>query len=147
MSVDFLIGMTIFAGIFFFVFQFTSAAVAPYVTTSEGVPTKTQRVADHLYFDNLEGEKKGQLNLTYLEDNKGNIGQVMDDLGVGDDRYGMNITVSKVGSDGYELGIGESPPDAGASVSRTTRVGLVIDDGGVSGINQGDRVFVRVRVW
>ncbi|MFW5929253.1 MAG: DUF7287 family protein [Halobacteriota archaeon] len=141
MSIDFLIGMTLFAAVFFFVFNFASASIVPFSTTSEEVPTKTQKVADTLYYEQLEGGD-ARLNLTYLEDNEDDIDQVMDDLGVDDDRYGLNVTVEK--SDGgpgrLELtdgGDDVTPPDAGSSVSQTVRVGTV----------EGETVLVRVRIW
>lgn len=152
MSVDFLIGMVLFAGVFFFVFQFSSAAVAPFVFTSEEVPTMTQSAADNLYFNELTDGERGMLNLTYLAQNDDNIQGIQDDLGVGQDRYGINITVSEMSSDDVDFAVSDSgstnsPPDTGASVSRTTRFGEVADDGGLTEFEEGDKVLIRVRVW
>lgn len=146
MSIDFLIGMTLFAGVFFFVFQFTTSAIAPFVSSSDEVPTKVQKAADNIYFDEIGGDEKGELNLTYLEDNKDDIEQIQDDLAVDDDRYGMNITVTELGDDNPELSAGDSPPDAGVSISRTTRFGVVADDGG-SSLDVGDKVLIEVKLW
>lgn len=153
MSVDFLLGMVIFAGVFFFIFQFSAAAVSPFVFTSEEVPTKTQSVADNLYFDKLSDGEKGMLNLTYLEENNESIQQLEADLGVERPRHGMNVTVSEIDSDDPpdfavdDDGSTNSPPEVGASVSRTVRYGQVADDGGIDEFEEGDKVFVRVRVW
>ncbi|MFP4632302.1 MAG: hypothetical protein ACLFMT_02565 [Halobacteriales archaeon] len=150
MSIDFLIGMTLFAAVFFFVFSFASSSIVPFSTTSEEVPTKTQKVADTLYYEELDGDG-AELNLTYLKDNEDDVQQMMDDLGVDDDRYGLNVTVEKSdGVGGLEVtdgGDDVTPPDAGSSVSQTVRVGTVEDPAGITALDEGDTVIVRVRVW
>lgn len=142
-SIDFLIGMTLFAGVFFFVFQFTSAAVAPFVFTSEELPTKTQKVTDNLYFNELTEGDRGELDMSYLESN--DIDAVKGDLGVTEERYGMNITATRIGGDDPDVSVGNRPPDSGASVSRTVRFGTA--SVGTAEFDKGDKVLLRVRVW
>lgn len=140
MSIDFLIGMTLFASIFFIVFQFMGAAVSPFTGTGEEVSVKTQKVADGLQ-NEIQGERKGEIDLEYLKDNEDDIEQIMSDMGVDERRYGMNITVKDLDGnvhDGLQVG-NRVPSGVNSATSRTTRYGYIP--------NEDKKVIIRVRMW
>lgn len=74
-SIDFLIGIVVFAGIILFAFQFVGSTAAPFVSpqTTEQKTTKVHTVGDRLYYDKLSVEGSDSLNLSYFANSTGDI--------------------------------------------------------------------------
>ncbi|MDZ7687358.1 MAG: hypothetical protein U5J64_01320 [Halobacteriales archaeon] len=162
MSVDFLIGILVFAGIIFFAFQFVGSTAAPFITaqTADQKVTKVHTVGDRLYHDklNTSGGPAGEFDLEYFYDGTDpkNESQLAVELGLvtgatdpGEvanmtDRYEMSVEVrdtdgNLVSLHGEPIDIGESPPSIGGAGARAERVGY--------STNHGETVIIDVEVW
>ena len=169
MSVDFLIGMLIFAGVLLFTFQFLTGSILPYTQNTDGTTATVERVGDSLYYDRLADGEKGLVNLSYLYDKTDNElkteSELLTDLGVDKDRHGINVTVwNETGISGSEIvrinesglvdtggmgdgepaRIGGPPPDAGAGINVATRIGYVSEP---AGDIKPMTVVIEVRMW
>ncbi len=140
MSIDFLIGISVFVTIAFFAFQFVSASVSPYQLSSQEKIVTSHKIADSLVYDQdkLGTGEPGQLNLSYLNNN--DVDAVRDDLGL-EPRYFMNLTVEHVNESEYyqDMTFGPDSPTGGVSVTRAARTGV--------DVRTGDKVVIKVRVW
>jgi hypothetical protein len=153
-SIDFLIGMLIFAGIIFFAFQFVGSTAAPFIssqTTGEKV-TKVHTVGDRLYYDKLATDREGKLNLSYFQNSTGGIKKeevLAVDLGLVNgttdpdvaanttDRYKMGVKVTNVTGDTVKIGgepieIGGNSPGVGGAEAKAKRVGYTETNGTVA---------------
>ena len=160
-SVDFLIGILIFAGIIFFAFQFVGSTAAPFTTsqTSDQKVTKVHTVGDRLYHDKLSTGREGELDLEYFYDENntlksevelavelGLVAGINDPSNVTDitDRYRMSIRVTDtdgnlVSLHGEDISVGGSAPEVGGAAARATRVGYSRE--------HGETVVIDVEVW
>ena len=154
-SIDFLIGMLVFAGIIFFAFQFVGSTAAPFIssqTTGEKV-TKVHTVGDRLYYDKLATDREGKLNLSYFQNSTGGIKteeEVAVELGLVNgtddpdvaanitDRYEISVEVTEaatdnfVSIDGDPIDIGEGSPVLGGAEAKAKRVGYTETNGTVA---------------
>lgn len=159
-SIDFLIGILVFAGIIFFAIQFVGSTAAPFITsqtTSEKV-TKVHSVGDRLYHDKLATDREGKLNLSYFHNGTGikPEPQLAVELGLVNgttdpsraanitDRYEMSVKVTNattgdlVSVKGEEIDIGGSSPEIGGAGARAKRVGYTDTNGTVT---------IELEVW
>lgn len=164
MSIDFLVGMTVFAGALFFVFQFMSGTILPFATSADETAVTVERTGDKVYYDRLTTEEKGVIdNITYFWDSGDVVSEdyILNDVGLDPDKHGLNITVvteeinseevveinesglTSTGSNREELKVGDPPPDGGTSVTRASRVGYVTETGG----ENPETVVVKLRMW
>lgn len=162
MSIDFLIGILIFAGVIFFAVQFVGSSAAPFIssqTTGEKV-TKVHTVGDRLYYDKLATDTEGKLNLSYFQNSTGGIKteeELAAELGLVNgttdpdevanitDRYEMSVEVINatkkdiVKLDGTkEIDIGEGSPGIGGAGAKAKRVGYTETNGTVA---------IELEVW
>lgn len=165
MSIDFLIGIVIFVGALFFVFQFMSGTVLPFTQGANEKTVTVDRVSDSLYYDKMGTDEKGVIDLRYLyNESEGEVvseENVLRDMNVDTLRHSLNITVVRedgVGDDNVEVveinekgltnvgepaQIGSSPPPGG-SVNKATRVGYVRE---TAPGTDPETVVVRIRMW
>ena len=158
-SVDFLIGILVFAGILFFAFQFVGSTAAPFTTsqTTDEKVTKVHNVGDRLYHDKLSTEREGKLNLSYFDDN-GDLKteeQLAIELGLVTgttdpdevqnitDRYRLSVEVfdtdgGTVSLNGDDIRIPADKPDRRGGVARAERVGYTEEYG---------TVVIELEVW
>jgi len=149
-SIDFLIGILVFAGILFFALQFIGSTAAPFIssqTTDEKV-TKVHNVGDRLYYDKLanDASREGELDLEYFGNTTGtgvkNETALSENLGLGQ-RYNMSLRVTDIDGDPVELNsepieVGESSPGIGGAGAKATRVGHTATNG---------TVVIDLEVW
>jgi hypothetical protein len=154
MGVDFLIGMLVFAGVLFFVFQFMTSTVLPFVDYSGDNTVSVHGVGDQLYHstERLSAGERGVVNLSYFKNTSNPSGleneeALKNKLGLNDEDS-LNITVRVHDPDGpddfaeingEDVAIGDAPPNVGASVARATRVGYREDE--------NETVIMDVGVW
>ena len=151
-SIDFLIGIVIFASIIFFAFQFVGSTAAPFISsqTSDQKVTKAHAVGDRLYHDILatEGGRVGKLNLSYFANSTDtgikNESVVSDDVGLSQ-QYNLSIEVTKPNGDPVKLNGtnitvngNASAPEIGGAGARVTRVGHT---------ETNDTVVIDLEVW
>lgn len=145
MSVDFLIGMVVFGASIAFVFQFMTASIAPFALSPDEKVVTSHKVSDSLVYssENLGTGEKGVVDIG----SKTNFDNTLDGIKAESltDTQFLNVTVegvkekSFVTIGGDELTYGRSIPDAGASISRSTR--LVYDQ------ETEQKVVIKTRVW
>ena len=154
MSVDFLLGMVVFAGLVMFVFQFMSATILPFADTANDNTAKVHNIGNELYYDRLYEGENGVVNLSYFEGAGGlkDEESLKKEFNLNDTRLGasksLNITVYENNPDGTDdiaelngekIAIGETVPEKGASVARSTRIGYREAD--------NSTVIIRVGLW
>ena len=159
-SIDFLIGILIFAGIIFFAIQFVGSTAAPFISsqTSGEKVTKVHSVGDRLYHDKLATEREGKLNLSYFQNSTGGIkneSELAVELGLvngttepGDvsnitERYEMSVKVTNATGDlvslnGSDINIGGNSPVIGGAGAKAKRVGYTETNGTVA---------INLEVW
>lgn len=165
MSIDFLIGIVIFIGALFFVFQFMSGTILPFAEGANEKTVTVDKVSDSLYYDKMGTDEKGVIDLRYLyNESRGEVvseEKILKDMNVDTLRHSLNITVVKedgVGDDdvevvginengladlGDEARIGSNIPTTG-SVNKATRVGYVRE---TAPGTDPETVVVRIRMW
>ena len=151
-SIDFLIGILIFAGVIFFAVQFVGSSAAPFIssqTTGEKV-TKVHTVGDRLYYDKLDTDTEGKLDLSYFDNGTGikTPEELAADLGLNiTDRYEMSVEVVNATTDatddtvklnGDPIDIGEGSPGIGGAGAKAKRVGYTESNGTVA---------IELEVW
>jgi len=141
-SIDFLVGIVVFAGIILFAFQFVSSTAAPFVSpqTADQKTTKVHTVGDRLYYDKLAADGDS-LNLSYFSNSTDTgvknesvlaleLGLVpgadsVSDVNNASSRRELRVEVTKPGGDPVALN-GENITIGSQSVTptaRATRVG------------------------
>lgn len=159
-SIDFLIGILIFAGVIFFAVQFVGSSAAPFIssqTTGEKV-TKVHTVGDRLYYDKLATDTEGKLNLSYFYNGTGiktepelaaELGLVNgttdpDEVANITDRYEMSVKVTNATTEnivtlnGGKINVGEGSPGIGGAGAKAKRVGYTESNGTVA---------IELEVW
>ena len=159
-SIDFLIGILIFAGVIFFAVQFVGSSAAPFIssqTTGEKV-TKVHTVGDRLYYDKLATDTEGKLNLSYFYNGTGikteqelaaELGLVNgttdpDEVANITDRYEMSVKVKNATTEnivtlkGGKIDVGEGSPGIGGAGAKAKRVGYTESNGTVA---------IELEVW
>ncbi len=142
-SIDFLVGIVVFAGIILFAFQFVSSTAAPFVSpqTADQKATEAHTVGDRLYYDKLSVEGSDSLNLSYFANSTDtgvkNETKLASELGLvpgadsvsdvrnASSRRELTVSVTKPGGDpvrlnGEDVTIGN---ESIAPTARATRVG------------------------
>lgn len=160
-SIDFLVGIVVFAGIILFAFQFVGSTAAPFVSpqTTDQKTTKVHTVGDRLYYDKLASDRPDSLNLSYFSNSTGTgvknesvlafeLGLVpgadsVSDVENATNRLEMRVEVTKPGGspvalNGENITIGDKP--TGAPAARATRVGYTSSE-------TNGTVVIDVEVW
>jgi len=143
MSIDFLIGMTIFAGVFVLVLQFAMSSVFPFADGGEENTVVTQKVSENLVSDErwISTGKRGEVNTSDIE-NDNNPFDSQDSMR---DAFGMrdinriNITVTNLNRTDQFASSGPTVTDTTATVSTYDRIAYDTDN--------DEKVRIRVRVW
>jgi len=159
MSVDFLIGILVFAGILFFAFQFVGSTAAPFINsqTSDQKVTKVHTVGDRLYHQNLSTGREGELDLEYFYNGTSlkNESDLAVELGLVTgttdpsvaanmtNRYRLSVEVrdtdgNLVSLHGKPIDIGKGSPSLGGAGAKATRVGHTKTNG---------TVVIDLEVW
>jgi hypothetical protein len=160
-SIDFLIGIVIFAGIILFAFQFVGSTAAPFLSpqTADQKATEVHTVGDTLYYDKLAVEGSDSLDLSYFANSTdtgvknetvlaSELGLVPGADSVSDvknassrgERRELSVEVTKPGGDPVRLN-GENITVGDQSIAptaRATRVGYTETNG---------TVVIDVEVW
>lgn len=154
MSIDFLIGMLVFAGVVLFVFQFMTTTILPFSEATGDKTVKVHSVGDKLYYDTerLSTGEHGKVDMTYFKDGLTDLkseSQLKNELAIDDETSSLNITVfvhnesgpndvAKLSGAG-NITIGPSTPESGASVARATRIGYWE--------KKAEKVIINIRMW
>jgi len=160
-SIDFLIGIVIFAGIILFAFQFVGSTAAPFLSpqTADQKATEVHTVGDRLYYDKLSVEGSDSLDLSYFANDTFGTGTgiknetvLASELGLvpgadsvsdvrnASSRKELSVEVTKPGGDpvrlnGENITVGDQEI---APTARATRVGYTETNG---------TVVIDVEVW
>ncbi|GFO97788.1 hypothetical protein ig2599ANME_1998 [groundwater metagenome] len=162
MTIDYMIGMSIFLLTVAFVFQFMNSLFAPFQTASDDATLAADRASTVLVERLLIADKSGALsiidegklnyfnntrlnytNKTIDSNNKTNYQNALDELGLLSDYiiYDMNMSVTDL--NGSKMFIGGPPLLENVDIGQTRRLVLIVN----STTGYQKRAIVFVRVW
>lgn len=143
LTLDFMIGATIFAFAVVLTLSFVAGTIAPFTANSDETILTSERVSDTLYSNRFASgdASSGVLDAARVDSYfDKTIDEMKSDLGIPEE-YGFNITISDRDGNVIKNWIkGPSPPDAG-SLSTSNRIGYIRG----SGVNE--TAIVEIKVW
>lgn len=159
-SLDYLLGVTIFLLAFIFVFAFIPGMFSPFHSNSDEVTMAADRVAATLVENTLAHGGPGEKQPSILDAssisqfqaqlaNPATSSQLRQSLGLntsGNSQYNLEVIIEEQGQTPLDFSNGQQP--GGSNVGQSRRYVLVQDQDG-SGIDNypGRSAIVTVRVW
>lgn len=138
-AIDFLFGMVIFVGAFFFILQFMSTSIIPFTLSPEDATVVSHKVSDSIVKDDryLNTGERGVVNVS--EENMENLESSIDNGQFGvPDAYRLNVTVEDQNG-GFTRSAGTHFGADVGDVASTRRMAYSDED--------DTYVTIKVRVW
>jgi len=142
MSIDFLIGLTLFAGVFIFVAQFAMGTILPFTTASEEGSVVSQKVSEGIVSDEIKTGETGTVDTDPIKNGQPPFDkqQTMRVAFGIPEKYKVNVTVTNLAGDSVVAGAGPS-----ANVTTTSTVytmhRIVYDE------DDDKNYRIKVRLW